>query len=65
MKAAPPSLLDVLKTYGKVVRIQPWTLLWDDRAVMERALACEPEAKNVYINLVRSELDNPKPVSEI
>lgn len=58
------SLFDILSTYGKVVRIQAWTLLWDDEAAMNRALAAQPEAQLIFINLLRKNLDNPAAVAD-
>ena len=60
-----PTIFDTLKPFGKFTRIQAWTLLWEDRAAMEKALATVPTARELFIHLVRSELDNPKPVSEV
>jgi len=57
--------LNKLKLHGKFVRIQPWTLLWETPADRERALSAVPEAKDMFINLVRSELDKRVATSEV
>lgn len=52
-------LVAALKSQGaKVVRIQAWTLLWDDRAQLESMLTYIRDLDK-YINLVRSELEKP------
>lgn len=48
-----------LKAQGaKVVQIQAWTLLWDDPAQLAEFLTYI-RGLDKFINLVRSELDNP------
>jgi hypothetical protein len=58
-KIARLSFVDGLKAQGaKVVKIQAWTLLWDDRAQMEGMLTYI-RGLDKFINLVREDLEKP------
>jgi hypothetical protein len=65
----PERMLAALKLQGVLVtRIQMRTLLWDDRAQMQRHLVTNPLLGQAFICLVREDLenplDNPSPVGE-
>jgi hypothetical protein len=66
----PERMLAALKLQGVLVtRIQMRTLLWDDRAQMQRHLVTNPLLGQTFICLVREDLegplDNRPPVREI